>query len=590
MDYLLKASGIVVILFLFYYTFLRNETFFKSIRSYFLIGLLIVVSIPLVEIPIYIEQVTSQINLESFGEIASTQFIESQSFDWIQLLPFVYLLGVLIFSFKFLIQLISLGFLLAKHQLEKKGSHYFVETSKNISPFSFFNIIIYNGSQFSIEELDQIINHEKAHAIQWHSLDTILSHLLVITLWFNPFVWLYKKAVQQNLEFLADAYAIRQANNQKHYQLTLLKTCGATYCTELTNNFYNSLIKKRIVMLHKDKSKNNSQWKYALLLPLLIAFVFTFNTKLIAQEKESKEVTETVEINSEIIELIIDKNTTKEGLDKIKQNFKDEAGLNITFKGIKRNSDNEITAIKIDVKGKEVSASHYSNNSEPIKPINISYDSGKNSISIGNAQKMHKSHYAYTIHEKDGKNIEIKKSKEGNHVFVTSDGKKKTWTTKGDKSKHIELKVISEEGEDGEHVWIHESDGDDNVRVEVVEIKEGVHKIKVVDDIKHKAHQEEVHEIEIIKEGKGAGENVFIIRKDGDKNHIMTKKGDYIIIEDDGENSLIFIDGKESTKEEMKALGKDKIDTIEILKSEKAVEKYGKKAKDGVIHITTKKE
>ena len=590
MDYLLKASGIVVILFLFYYTFLRNETFFKSIRSYFLLGLLIVVSIPMVEIPIYIDQVTSQISLENFGAIASTQFIESQSFDWIQLLPFVYLLGVLIFSIKFLIQLISLGYLLAKHQLVKKGSHYFVETSKNISPFSFFNIIIYNSSQFSIEELDQIINHEKAHAIQWHSLDTILSHLLVISLWFNPFVWLYKKAVQENLEFLADAYAMRQANNQKHYQLTLLKTCGATYCTELTNNFYNSLIKKRIVMLHKDKSKNNSQWKYALLLPFLVAFVFTFNTKVIAQEKESKEVTATVEINAKIIELIIDKNTTKEGLDKIKQNFKDEEGLNITFKGIKRNSGNEITAIKIDVKGKDVSASHYSNNSEPIKPINISYDLEKNSISIGNEQKMHKSHYTYTIHEKDGKNIEVKKHKEGKYVFFSTDGKKKTWTTKGDKSKYIELKVISEGDEDGEHVWVHKSDEDDNVKVEVIEIEEGVHKIKVIEKIEHMEHPGEEHEIEIIKEGDG--ENVFIIRKEGDKAKKLKtiKKGDYIFIGDDAENALIFIDGKESTKEAMKTLGKDKIDKIEILKGDKAIEKYGEKAKDGVIHITTKKE
>ncbi len=591
MDYLLKASGIVVILFLFYYIFLRNETYFKSIRSYLLIGLLIVVSIPLVEIPVYIEQVTSQITMENFGEIASAQFIESQSFDWIQLLTSVYLLGVLIFSIKFLIQLISLGYLLSKHQIEKKGRHYFVETSKNISPFSFFNIIIYNSSQFSIEELDQIINHEKAHAIQWHSLDTILSHLLVITLWFNPFVWLYKKAVQQNLEFLADAYAIRQVNNQKNYQLTLLKTCGATYCTELTNNFYNSLIKKRIVMLHKDKSKNNSQWKYALLLPLLVAFVFTFNTKIIAQEKESKEVTETFEINSEIIDLIIDKNTTKEGLDEIKKTFKDEADLTVSFKGIKRNSDNEITAIKIDAKGKNVHAKFENNGTDPIKPIKISYDSEDNSISIGNAKKMHKSHYAYTIHEKDG-NVKIKKSKEGNHVFVTSDGKKHTWTSKGDKSKHIELKVISEEGEDGEHVWIHESDGDDNVKVEVIEIIEGVHKVKVIENIKHKSHSEEVHEIEIIKEGKGEGENVFIVRKDGDKGkkYNITKKGDYIFIENDGENSLIFIDGKESTKEEMKALGNNKNEKIEILKGDKAIEKYGEKAKDGVIHITTKKE
>ena len=59
MDYMLKASGIVILLFLFYYFFLKNETFFKSIRSYFLIGLLIVIGIPLIEIPVYMEQVAS---------------------------------------------------------------------------------------------------------------------------------------------------------------------------------------------------------------------------------------------------------------------------------------------------------------------------------------------------------------------------------------------------------------------------------------------------------------------------------------------------------------------------------------------------
>ena len=277
--------------------------------------------------------------------------------------------------------------------------------------------------------------------------------------------------------------------------------------------------------------------------------------------------------------MLIDKNTTNDGLDKIKQNFKDKAGLKITFKGIKRNSDNEITAIKIDVKGKEVSASHYSSNSEPIKPINISYNSEKNSISIGKPQKMHKSHYAYEIQDKDG-NIKIKKSKKGKLTFVT----------KKDKAKKIELKLLSEDGEDGEHVWVHKSDGNDNVKVEFIEIKEGVHTIKVIDDVTHEEHPEEVHEIEIIKEGKGEGEKVFIIRKEGDNKDKILKKGDYIFTGDDDVNALIFIDGKESSQEAMNALGSDKIEKIEILKGDKATEKYGEKAKHGVIHITTKKE
>ncbi len=574
MEYLLKASGIVILLFLFYYIFLRNETFFKSIRSYFLVGLLIVVSIPLIEIPVYIERIATQLNTLDFQEMTTAQLIEVSRIDWLQLFTYIYMLGVGFFSMKFLFQLISLAYLLSKHQLIKQGEYYYVETSKNVSPFSFFKIIIYNKSQFSIDELEQIINHEKAHVLQWHSVDTILAHLLVITLWFNPFVWLYKKAVHQNLEFLADAYAIELANNQKHYQLTLLKTCRATYCTELTNNFYNSLIKKRIVMLHKNKSKSNSQWKYALLIPLLIAFVFAFNTKVIAQEKEL------IEVEENVVALIIDKSTSDASLKQESANFKKEFELDLSFKGIKRNADNEITSIKIAVKGKNVSANYATSSSEPIQPIKISYNSGTNSISIGNLGEVHKDHYTYTIHEKDGNHFKMKTKKDGDYLFITSEGKKATWKEKGGKSKNIKLKVIGEKGEK-EHVWVHKKGEGENVHIELIEVGEGEHKIKVI---------EKVHEIEIIKEGEG--ENVFtIIRKvDKEAKKIkLRKKGDYEFISD-GENLLIFIDGKESTEKEMKALSPDSIAQMEILKGEKAVEKYGEKAKDGVILITTKKE
>ncbi len=99
MDYLLKASGIVLILFLFYYVFLKNETFFKSIRSYFIIGLLIVLTIPLIEIPIYVETIKSQLNLLNYEEIASTNITE-QTINWTQIFIFIYLIGVVFFYFK----------------------------------------------------------------------------------------------------------------------------------------------------------------------------------------------------------------------------------------------------------------------------------------------------------------------------------------------------------------------------------------------------------------------------------------------------------------------------------------------------------
>ena len=655
MDYLLKASGIVVLLFIFYYVFLKNETFFKSIRSYFLVGLVIVLAIPLLEIPVYVEVVRTQMDLADYNEFIATNIVQQASINWTQILTAIYLLGVVFFIGKFLVQLLSLGWLISKHSMTKSGAHYYIETNKNVSPFSFFNIIIFNKSQFSIEELEQIINHEKAHAIQWHSLDTLLAHLLVIVLWFNPFVWLYKKAVQQNLEFLADDYALNLANNEKLYQYTLLKTCNTTYCTEITNNFYNSLIKKRIVMIHKHRSENRSQWKYALLLPLLTAFVFAFNTKVIAQEKvietkksvetkelkEVKEVAETKELieireiaeekelvetkelieikelrevrdlvatNEDVIAMVIDAKATKETLDKIKKNFKEKVGVTLTFKGIKRDDDGKLIAIKISASGDNSKAKFENSGSKPIAPIKISYNSESGNISITNLSKKSKGHYAYTVHDGGDhvKKIEIKGKPDGkgNYVFVSSDGEKKTWTTKkGDKAEniiireihsdkdgkgeHIEVKVIGEGKNKAKH-WVHKGDKHDNVKVEVIEDEDGKSVITIVEKSDGSKHKIREHNVEIIK---GDGENVFMVKsKDGKaKKHKIEKDGNVFYMSGDSEKALVVIDGKESTHEALKKLGPDAIESISILKNESAIKKYGEKAKDGVIEVTTKK-
>ena len=555
MEYLLKASGIIMILFLFYHIFLKNETFFKSIRGYFLIGLLIVISIPLIEIPIYVEQVSSQLNLLNYQEIAQTSHLEKNTFDWIHVITLIYLLGVIFFSLKFIIQLTSLAILLSKHPFIKQDGYYFVETSKISSPFSFFNIIIYNRSQFSSEELNQIMNHEKIHVSHWHSFDTILAHLLVITLWFNPFVWLYKKAVLQNLEFIADSLALKQTSNQKLYQLTLLKTCGATYCTEITNNFYNSLIKKRIIMLNKNQSKNKNQWKYALLLPLLIAFVATFNTKIVAQEKKTTEITITV------IDLIIDKNSTDESLKNESAFFKTEHDIVLSFKGIKRNTDNEITAIKIDAKGKGLSAKFENKGTNPIHPIKLSFDSESNFLNISNISKAKKGSYSYKTTVNSDVEFIGDPENEEEYIFVTTDGDKTTWTSKNKKEeKNVKIEILKK------------SDLKDKKLRKTKEI----HIISDSED-----------EVEINKDEEN---NIFIIKNDNDSIHKMSKKGNLVVFNSGKGEPLYYANGKEITSEEMKKISPDTIEKMEVFKGEKAIEKYGEKAKNGVILLTTKKE
>ena len=366
-------------------------------------------------------------------------------------------------------------------------------------------------------------------------------------------------------------------------------------------------------MLHKNRSTNKNQWKYALLIPLLTAFVFAFNTKTIAQEKEL------IEINELKVDLIVDKNSTNASLEKESDFFKSEFDINLSFKGIKRNSKNEITTIKIDAKGDNSKAKFENSGNEAIKPIKISYDSDNNYLSIGNISKLKKKSYTYTIHSDEDVAFKGDKDKKGNYVFISSDGKKKTWTSKDGKKEKILIKEIHKG--DKEHVWINKGDKKHNVKVEVIEGKEGEHKIHIISD------DDEEHEMHIIKESDG--ENVFIIKEEGEKGKLhKVKKGEFIsedgvtielnidednatenifIIEKDGkliqeekeknvvvfnsgkEKPLVYVNGKLSTNEALKELDPNTIDKMEVLKGDNAIEKYGEKAKNGVILITLKK-
>ena len=63
-----------------------------------------------------------------------------------------------------------------------------------------------------------------------------------------------------------------------------------------------------------------------------------------------------------------------------------------------------------------------------------------------------------------------------------------------------------------------------------------------------------------------------------------------LFMDSDGGNPLFIIDGKEIEGGKLEDIDSDNIEKMEVLKGDKAIEKYGDKAKDGVIKITTKKE
>jgi hypothetical protein len=337
-------------------------------------------------------------------------------------------------------------------------------------------------------------------------------------------------------------------------------------------------------MLHKKKSKISNHWKFTLILPLLALFLWSFNVKEIVIENEDlSEVSyAAVNVNSshETHDIIITKDHTEADLNKIKEKFAKE-GITVKFKGVKRNDAGEITAIKINVSSENSKANYNMDSDDPIEAIVISLDSENNSISIGNPSNIHFGKgYSFVTSDKHHK---IHK-KGSNVMFFSSDEEYEHEKEHEEEHEHEEVIIIKEIGKVHELKKgikvkdIHVISGDDH---KLIEIDEDVdYKVIIKKDlniIKEMIHDEDVNikvhgkAIKIKTIGKGKGEKVFFMNSDGEEH-------------------LFVLDGKVVSKSVIDNLDSDTIETIEVLKGDSATDKYGDKAKDGVVQITTKKK
>ena len=393
--YIIKSSGLIALFYLAYHFMLRKETFFTSNRWFLLLGLFTSVLLPLVVFTKIIWVEPTPLNYDWSSLPITTTVNEDHTEEYIYLgLAVLYCMGALFLLTKFGFDFYSLQKVFKGKIIKRQADFKFIDLQDNLAPFSFFNTIVYNSSLYSSSELENILEHEKVHSEQNHTVDVLLSRLFCILFWFNPFIWLYKKAILQNLEFIADSEATKKISDKKAYQFTLLKITTHPNCVAITNHFYQSLIKKRIVMLNKNQSKKSNSWKYTLVLPALVAFVSLFQIETIAQEKKSEQIiTGPSKTNENSVDVYkINKNTTDEELKEKSSNLKENYAIIVTFSGIKRNSKNELTAIKIDLKkGKEIAQKMEIKGTQAINEFGIivsKNDNGMLTVNFGSQETI----------------------------------------------------------------------------------------------------------------------------------------------------------------------------------------------------------
>ncbi len=207
-------------------------------------------------------------------DVSASEIVQPQSFDWVSVFFVVYGVISLLFLLRLFIQLLSVYRLNRKYVSEKVCGVDVKVSEACRSPFSFGRSVYLNPALYDQEALQEVVFHEYGHARQLHTLDVIFYELLLAVCWINPFVWLLRKEMKDNLEFLADDYVLKQEGcDVKHYQYHLLEQALDMPAVQIINKFNVSHLKKRIIMMKKEKTKKMGLLKYSLVIPLLAVLV-----------------------------------------------------------------------------------------------------------------------------------------------------------------------------------------------------------------------------------------------------------------------------------------------------------------------------
>ncbi|NJO87684.1 MAG: hypothetical protein HC831_01010 [Chloroflexia bacterium] len=266
--YLIIASASITILFIIYLIFFKKDNNFRLSRFFLLSGLLFSLLLPFntynIELPEFSDQAEtfveerknntsgeSVINLQPVNtdksrpvETATGQQT-STPINSNQFILIIYLIISSILIVRILFSIGQIGWYYLVSDKQKEQGFTVVYITKRSIPFSFFRLIFITKEDLN-KNIQQIIEHEKIHAKQIHTIDLLIAELLVAAMWFNPFIWMYKRELQQVHEFLADEGVLNSGADQLEYQALLVNQAAEGRLVALSSNFSYSLIKKEL--------------------------------------------------------------------------------------------------------------------------------------------------------------------------------------------------------------------------------------------------------------------------------------------------------------------------------------------------------
>lgn len=316
LTYFLQVNVCWLLFYGVYYALLSKETFFKLNRIWLIASLLCGLALPFAADYFAVKVEATHLltlTLDTFV-VSATALKHNLAADTegvvLKTVAVIYGLGCAVLTARFLAGLFLIFKILKQAKIEQQDGFKLAFTEGGVPPFSFFNYIFINPNEFENYDFQQIMQHEKAHVRQRHSYDVVFLEILNIVFWCSPFIYFYKTSLRNVHEYLADEAVLRdnatplRKESLGQYGRLLLRQRQSGMALSLTSNISNhffSQLKKRILMMTRNKSKRPALIKYALAAP-----IFLILTAALASP-ETPILAKTEALSDNVVKTIVDK-------------------------------------------------------------------------------------------------------------------------------------------------------------------------------------------------------------------------------------------------------------------------------------------
>ncbi len=285
--YLLKANVALLLFAAAYFGLLRRLTFFTLNRAYLVFALLFAAGYPALPLPALLPaEATPTVVFALVGTTgaapgAAPAGPAAPAVDWAAVGVALYAAGVAVLLARLLGQLLALGRLRARARPVVAHGLPVRALAEAVSPFSFWQTIYLNPALHPAPELAAVLRHEQVHVRQWHTLDVLLAQLALAVAWCNPAAWLLRRALLDNLEYLADEAVLKTGLvDRRAYQYSLLRLSHAAAAPSLVSSFTFPTLKNRVLMMNSPSSALAHSGRYLLALPLALGLALSVGAAL----------------------------------------------------------------------------------------------------------------------------------------------------------------------------------------------------------------------------------------------------------------------------------------------------------------------